>query len=49
MGLLSLALLISGGTSALQTSVIVCGLPILDYATGDGRFLYQSRHKSSRI
>jgi glycine betaine transporter len=29
MGLLSLVLLISGGTSALQTSVIVCGLPIL--------------------
>lgn len=29
MGLLSYVLLISGGASALQTSVIVCGLPIL--------------------
>lgn len=29
MGLLSYVLLISGGVSALQTSVIVCGLPIL--------------------
>ena len=29
MGLLSYVLLVSGGASALQTSVIVCGLPIL--------------------
>jgi glycine betaine transporter len=29
MGLLSWVLLVSGGASALQTSVIVCGLPIL--------------------
>lgn len=29
MGMLSWVLLVSGGASALQTSVIVCGLPIL--------------------
>jgi glycine betaine transporter len=29
MGLLSWILLVTGGASALQTSVIVCGLPIL--------------------
>jgi choline-glycine betaine transporter len=29
MGLIALALLLSGGLQALQTSVVVCGIPIL--------------------
>ncbi|SKC35836.1 BCCT family transporter [Maledivibacter halophilus] len=51
MGLLSYVLLISGGASALQTSVIVCGLPmlILQLAMGIGFIKTMKNLKSSDL
>ncbi len=42
MGALAYVLLTTGGASALQSSVIACGLPIPGYPTANGSRLYQS-------